>query len=140
MNNRVAPRRFAMLAFPEVQMLDVTGPLEVFSVATHLHCDLSVKTLAQRACMSPRNFARVFTREVGITPGKFVERARVQEARRQLEETPHGVEQIAARCGFGTAETLRRVFWRTVHASPAEYRRRFQTSESESGVTGPAAS
>jgi transcriptional regulator GlxA family with amidase domain len=98
-------------------------------VLDHLYGDLSVEALAQQACMSPRNFARVFAREVGIPPGQFVERARVQEARRQLEETPHGVEQIATQCGFGTAETLRRVFWRTFHVSPSEYRNHFQTSK-----------
>ena len=70
--------------------------------------------------MSPRNFARVFSREVGITPGRFVERARAQEARRQLEETQHTVEKIAARCGFSTAEILRRVFLRTLRVSPSE--------------------
>jgi transcriptional regulator GlxA family with amidase domain len=102
-------------------------------VLDHLHGDLSVEALAQQACMSPRNFARVFTREVGITPGQFVERARVQEARRQLEETPYGIEKIAAHCGFGSAETLRRVFGRTLHVSPAEYRRRFQTSKASAG-------
>lgn len=102
-------------------------------VLDHLHRNLSVEALAQQACMSPRNFARVFTREVGMTPGQFVERARAQEARRQLEETQQTVEKIAAQCGFGSAETLRRVFLRTLHVTPSDYRHRFQTAQANAG-------
>ncbi len=98
----------------------------------HLDTDLSVDTLAARVHMSPRNFARVFAREVGSTPARFVERARVEAARRQLEESRAGVDGIAAACGFGSAETMRRAFLRTLRVSPAAYRTRFQ-------CTGPAA-
>src|SRR5262249_25240652 len=64
-------------------------------VAEHPHADLSVPTLAARVSMSPRNFARVFLREVGMTPGLFIEKIRVDAARRQLETTTLGLEQIA---------------------------------------------
>jgi transcriptional regulator GlxA family with amidase domain len=90
--------------------------------------DCSVPTLARRVAMSPRNFARVFTREVGSTPGQFVERVRVEAARRRLEESADGVDSIAAHCGFGTAETMRRAFLRTLHVPPSAYRSRFRAT------------
>ena len=81
--------------------------------------------------MSPRNFARVFTREIGVTPARFVETARVEAARRQLEEDGgRGVEAVAAACGFGSAETMRRAFLRRLRVSPADYRSRFQAAAS----------
>jgi transcriptional regulator GlxA family with amidase domain len=92
----------------------------------HLAADLSVVTLARRAAMSPRNFARVFTREVGVTPARFVERARVEAARRRLEESPLGVDAVASECGFGSAEIMRRTFLRTLRVNPADYRHRFR--------------
>jgi transcriptional regulator GlxA family with amidase domain len=76
--------------------------------------------------MSPRHFARVFTQQVGCTPARFVERLRVEAARRRLEETGDGVEQIAARCGFGSAESLRKAFLRTLRVAPSAYRSRFR--------------
>jgi len=97
-------------------------------VLENLAGDLSVEALAARVHMSPRNFARVFRRETGITPAKFVELARVEEARRQLEQTPAITAAIATACGFGTAESMRRAFLRHLGIGPGEYRRRFQTS------------
>ena len=94
----------------------------------HLAADLGVGPLAKRVAMSPRNFARVFAREVGETPARWVERARVEAARRLLEESEDGVERIAERCGFGTAETLRRAFQRLLRVSPAAYRARFRSA------------
>jgi transcriptional regulator GlxA family with amidase domain len=94
----------------------------------HIAADLGVAALAKRAAMSPRNFARVFAREVGETPARWVERARIEAARRLLEESEDGVERVAERCGFGTAETLRRAFQRQLHVSPAAYRARFRSA------------
>jgi transcriptional regulator GlxA family with amidase domain len=85
----------------------------------------SISDLAQRAAMSPRHFTRVFTTEVGETPGAYVERVRTEAARRQLEETDDTVTVIAARCGFGTAETMRRNFVRRLGVSPDRYRKTF---------------
>jgi len=76
--------------------------------------------------MSVRHFARVFTTEVGETPGRFVERVRVEAARVELESTDDTLDVVAARCGLGTAETLRRVFQRRLRTSPDAYRRRFR--------------
>lgn len=96
-------------------------------VADHLDADLSVPALAERALMSPRNFARAFRREVGMTPAAWIESVRVERARLALESGDQPVEEIARRCGFGTVETMRRAFRRRVSVSPSEYRTRFRT-------------
>lgn len=96
-------------------------------IADHLDEDLSVQVLARRAAMSPRHFARVFRAETGTTPARYVERLRIEAARRRLEESDAGVELIARDCGFGSAETLRRSFLRALHVAPTDYRRRFRT-------------
>jgi transcriptional regulator GlxA family with amidase domain len=93
----------------------------------HVAADLSVAVLAGRAAMSPRNFARVFAHEVGVTPARFVEKVRVEAARRRLEESSHGLDVIASQCGFGGAESMRRAFLRHVRVSPGAYRSRFRT-------------
>lgn len=84
-----------------------------------------ISELAQRAAMSPRHFTRVFTNEVGEAPGAYVERIRTDAARRQLEETDDTITVIATRCGFGTAETMRRNFVRRLGISPDQYRKTF---------------
>ena len=85
----------------------------------------SIDELARRAAMSPRHFTRVFTDEVGEAPGAYVERVRTEAAHRQLEQTDDTVVAIAARCGFGTAETMRRNFIRRIGVSPDQYRKTF---------------
>ena len=97
-------------------------------IVEHLGEDCSVARLAKRVAMSPRNFARVFTAEVGMTPARYVERVRVDAARRRLEESHDSVEQVADRCGFGSAEGLRKAFLRTVHVAPSVYRSRFRVA------------
>lgn len=87
--------------------------------------ELSVEALAARVHMSPRHFARAFRAETGVTPARYVEQVRLEAARRLLEETPEPIAAVAARCGFGTPETMRRVFLRAFEVGPAEYRRRF---------------
>ena len=88
--------------------------------------DHRLPTLAAAAAMSLRHFTRVFTAEVGETPGRFVERVRLEAARRDLETTNDTLDVIATRCGLGTAETLRRVFQRRLGVAPDAYRRRFR--------------
>jgi transcriptional regulator GlxA family with amidase domain len=95
-------------------------------IPDHLDEDLTVPALARRACMSERNFARAFRRETGMTPGAYVEAARVERARVALETGDLPVEAVAAQTGFGTVETLRRAFRRQVGVSPNEYRTRFR--------------
>jgi len=87
--------------------------------------DHRLPVLAAAAAMSLRHFSRVFADEVGETPGRYVERVRVEAARHHLESTGDTLDAIATRCGFGTAETLRRSFQRRLGVSPGAYRRRF---------------
>jgi transcriptional regulator GlxA family with amidase domain len=94
-------------------------------VHEHPEADLSVAALARNAAMSPRHFARAFAAEVGITPARYVERARVEAARRRLEESTRSVDEVAAQCGFGSAETMRRAFLRVLRVAPSAYRSRF---------------
>ena len=93
--------------------------------------DHSVGALAAAAAMSLRHFSRVFTAEVGETPSRFVERTRLEAARRELETTGDTLDVVAARCGLGSAETLRRVFHRHLGTSPDAYRRRFRAAPTE---------
>jgi transcriptional regulator GlxA family with amidase domain len=87
--------------------------------------------LAKAAAMSVRHFSRVFTNEVGESPSRFVERVRTEAARADLETTNDTLDIIAERCGFGSAETLRRVFQRRLNVAPDSYRRRFRTHAQE---------
>jgi transcriptional regulator GlxA family with amidase domain len=92
-------------------------------VASH-----SVEAMAARAHMSPRHFARAFRAETGLTPARYVERVRLEAARRRLEDSGEPIAAVAAACGFGTDETMRRAFLRTLEVGPAEYRRRFRAA------------
>lgn len=112
----------------QVAERDALRDLQAF-VLEHPEADLSVPALAHRAGMSPRNFARVFTREVGATPAGWVEAVRVEAARRRMEEGRVGIETVAEACGFGTRESLRRAFQRRLGTSPREYRQRFGRRE-----------
>ncbi len=95
-------------------------------IAERPAADLSVERLAARAGLSPRHFARSFTAETGVSPGQYVDRVRLEAARRGLEETGDGIEQIARSCGYGTPEAMRRAFIRALGVSPASYRQRFR--------------
>ncbi|AJY19400.1 GlxA family transcriptional regulator [Burkholderia multivorans] len=94
-------------------------------IAEHLSADLSVPALAERARMSERSFVRHYRASTGRTPARAVEQIRVEAAQRLLGETGWPVKRIAARCGFGSEETLRRSFVRVLGVSPQEYRERF---------------
>jgi transcriptional regulator GlxA family with amidase domain len=91
-------------------------------IAEHLKSRLSVEDLALRMAMSVRNFERVFTREVGITPSQYVLQVRVEAARRQLERTDDGLKQVASATGFRTVLILRRAFVRLLGITPGRYR------------------
>src|SRR5215471_9901146 len=91
-------------------------------IAENLRKKLSVQVLADRVAMSVRNFERVFMREVGRAPSQYVLQARVEAVRHQLERTERGLEQIAAACGFGSADVMRRSFSRFVGVTPNQYR------------------
>jgi transcriptional regulator GlxA family with amidase domain len=95
-------------------------------MADHLAHDLSVGALAERMAMSPRNFARVFAKEVGETPARHVERLRVEAVRRMLETSTRRLEAIAAATGFGNADVMRQAFLRHVQTTPERYRAAFR--------------
>jgi transcriptional regulator GlxA family with amidase domain len=106
----------------EVQRLVIEEP-----AAAH-----TVEAMAARADMSPRHFARAFRAETGVTPARYVERVRLEAARARLEDTAEPIAAVAAACGFGTAETMRRSFLRALDVGPAEYRRRFHATADRS--------
>ena len=102
----------------------------------NLQRPLNVQVLARHVAMSPRNFARIFTREMHTTPAKYVEHLRVEVARRRLEETQHSLKRIAGECGFGNTKSMRGVFRRALRITPGEYRQRFQGASRLSGRSG----
>jgi transcriptional regulator GlxA family with amidase domain len=94
-------------------------------IAEHPEANLSVRALASRAGMSARHFSRAFAVDTGLPPGQYVDRTRIEAARRCLEDTTRRIEEVSRTCGYGTAESMRRAFIRTLGMSPVEYRRRF---------------
>ncbi len=90
--------------------------------------DHRVENLAARMCMSPRNFARLFLVETGMTPAKYVEMARIDTARHYLETSELSIEVIADQSGFFDAERMRRSFIRQLGVNPKSYRDRFTHS------------
>ncbi|ORM57539.1 AraC family transcriptional regulator [Pantoea rodasii] len=105
-----------------------TGPINQLQswIRANLAEDLSVEKLAEQVAMSPRNFTRVFTRETGASPARFVAEARLAAAREMLEQSRDTLDRIAMETGFGSSINLRRSFERQLHLTPGEYRQRFQ--------------
>ena len=98
-------------------------------ISANLAGDLSVTALARRVSMSPRSFARLFDgRSDDLTPAKLVEGMRVEAAARALSETDNPIKQVAAICGFGDEERMRRAFLRKLGVAPSEYRARFASA------------
>jgi transcriptional regulator GlxA family with amidase domain len=93
-------------------------------IAEQPAADLSVAALAAVANLSPRQFSRAFTREVGVPPGRYVDRVRLETARRLLAETGGGIAEVARQAGYGTPEAMRRAFIQALGVGPADYRRR----------------
>jgi transcriptional regulator GlxA family with amidase domain len=107
------------------------APNDLFSDALtwaveHLDEPVTVEDLARRAAMSPRSFARHFRASTGTTPYRWLIRQRVLLAQRLLETSDLATDEIAIRCGLGSAANLRAHFSALVRASPAAYRRTFQ--------------
>jgi transcriptional regulator GlxA family with amidase domain len=103
------------------------GPLREVQrlIADHPESDLSVSVLAAHANLSPRHFTRAFAAETGLPPGRYVDRVRLETARRRLEDTGDGVAEVARASGYGTTEAMRRAFVQALGVAPSEYRRRF---------------
>lgn len=94
-------------------------------IPAHLGADLSLEALAEQACMSPRTLSRVFINELGVAPGRYVERVRVEAARALLQDAQASIGTVARLCGFGHPENLRRSFHKHLAVSPQEYAERF---------------
>jgi transcriptional regulator GlxA family with amidase domain len=107
-----------------------TDPIR--SVLSAIHTEPGARhgiaDLAGQAGLSPRHLQRRFTAEIGIPPAAYVERVRIEAAQRALAGTDDPVETIARRCGFVTAETLRRAFHRNASVAPSDYRNRFRST------------
>jgi transcriptional regulator GlxA family with amidase domain len=93
-------------------------------IISHLNENLSVETLAARACLCPRHFSRRFKKEFGTTPAAFVERLRLDEARHRLSIRDNSVEDVAVSVGFKSAAAFRRAFQRRLGIKPNDYRHR----------------
>jgi len=100
----------------------------------NLHEPLDVSRMAGQVNMSPRNFTRVFHRQTGMPPAKFIEKLRVETARKYLEDTDMPLEGIADKCGLGGLVSMRRTFLRHLMTTPSDYRRAFRTSLKVTGV------
>jgi transcriptional regulator GlxA family with amidase domain len=125
--------QFSPFLFTEAKARKDIRELQTWILA-HPAERLDIASLADRLAMSPRSLSRNFRSQTGLTPAKFVEQARVESARCRLEQTALPAETIAADCGFGTAERMRRSFRRVLSVGPQEYRSRFQSAMGSSGT------
>jgi transcriptional regulator GlxA family with amidase domain len=107
-------------------------------IMRNLHEDLSVNTLARRACMSPSHFNRAFKSVFGSAPVEFVEILRINEAKRRLSVPKRTLEIIAASVGFSDAQTFRRAFERRLGAKPRSYLKNFNGSSIAASANGEA--
>jgi transcriptional regulator GlxA family with amidase domain len=98
------------------------------SVVADPSADHSIATMADRAAVSERHLVRMFRVQVGMTPARFVERARLEAAKVLLATGDHSQEVVARRAGFGSGDTMRRTFRRALGVSPSTYRSRFRTT------------
>lgn len=97
-------------------------------ILEHLREELTVEKLSEYVAMSPRNFARVFVRELRVTPAKYINKLRVENACQHLIETQLSLDEIALYCGLKNAENLRRQFINILEVTPAQYRKSFQSA------------
>lgn len=111
---------------------DMMSPFikEVRNLLKHrLGENVSIEDMSEAMNMSVRNFSRVFLKESGLTPGRFLEKMRVDQAKNMLEYTDMSIDMIAAQCGFGSAVSLRRLFLKHISLSPSQYRKAFKGTE-----------
>lgn len=103
-----------------LQQTSTLGPINdlLAWLLENLTADLSVDKLAARVAMSPRNFTRVFTRETGASPARYVAEARLAAARQRLEQTNETLDRIAEQSGFGSSINLRRLFENSFTSRP----------------------
>jgi len=119
--------QFSVQVGPEIPDAGITREFQTY-ISENLEDDLRVETLANQFGMSPRNFTRVFTRKIGLAPGRYVEQCRLERARQYVEETEDALSEISSRCGYATPDGLRLAFERNLGVTPSAYRRRFASS------------
>jgi transcriptional regulator GlxA family with amidase domain len=95
----------------------------------NLREELTVEKLADRLGMSARNFTRVCLRETKMNPGQFVDRMRVEAAQQLIDSSSIGLKEIADRCGFNSADAMRRTFLRILGVTAGEYTNRFRSTK-----------
>ncbi len=143
-------RRMVVPAYREggqAQFVDMPMPAENHGLAPlldwmrqHLDEPLTVDDLAARAVLSPRTFARRFKETTGTTPHRWLLDQRLQHAEQLLESTDLPVDAVAARAGFGSADTLRHHFGARRGVSPHTYRRTFTRKSSNAAASSSGAS
>jgi transcriptional regulator GlxA family with amidase domain len=116
--------QFSALLTPEPSRVPRLAALLEWLPA-NLGADLSLETLAQQAKLTPRTLSRVFTQELGMGPGRYVERLRLEAARTLLQDAQASISTVARLTGFGHPENLRRTFHKHLAVSPQEYAQRF---------------
>ena len=104
-------------------------------IRDHLHRPLAIEDLAQRSKMSARNFQRVFTRQCGMPPAKFIERLRVERARVIIEDTGLSMAQVALKSGFDSEQRMRRAFKRVLGINPADHADRVRPTPADQAVS-----
>jgi transcriptional regulator GlxA family with amidase domain len=104
-------------------------------IRNHLDRPLTIEDLAQRSKMSARNFQRVFTRQCGMPPAKFIERLRVERARLIIEDTGLSMAEIARKSGFDSEQRMRRAFNRVLGVNPVDYADRVRRTTAEEAVS-----
>lgn len=118
---------------PVYESENIAGKIQSW-LRDHLHESLEVGWIADEMNMSIRNFTRVFHRETGMPPAKFIEKLRVEAARKLLEDTDIPLERIAEQCGMGNLVSMRRIFLRHLLVTPSDYRRIFRTALKDAGI------
>ncbi|HEX3821952.1 MAG TPA: DJ-1/PfpI family protein [Candidatus Sulfotelmatobacter sp.] len=101
----------------------------------HIHEEITVESLAERMSMSARHFTRVCLREMGMNPGQFVDRMRVEAAQQMVDSSACGLKEIAGACGFKSADAMRRSFVRILGVTAGEYASRFKSTLARSSVS-----
>lgn len=124
--------QFSELLQAQAEDTDTFDELNLWIAGNLGRANLTVEFLAERARMSPRNFARVYKDKTGRTPAKAVEVFRLEAARRLLEDSGRNIDQIASLCGFGDEERMRVTFQRHLGVAPRDYRKRFSISSAGS--------